>query len=581
MIRRVRTSLLLGTPGLALTIGTTAMMLESPGADHLLEIALTAVGGLLVWAVAVAVRLRYPERPLSRLLLLLAGTYSLQALVVSSNPYFFTLGRVARPAIELLLVWVMLAFPSGHLQGRREQAIVAAGAMAILTLWLPAVMLSPDISIAGPLVPCPPTCPRNILFVADQPMLSQMFYIAFRNVSALLLVVTAALLFIRLRQATALMRRSLAPVLFASIARTLSITVFLVSDHAAPGLTVTFWAIPLAIALGLLRGRLYTAAVLQRLVTGLRTRPDMEKLRDVMAQALSDASLLIAYWLPDTKRWITAEGQGIDLTSSSLEPGRAISVVQNASGEPVAALNHDIGLLDEPALIDSVASSVLAALESHRMEVELRASHIQVASAAEKERRRIERDLHDGAQQRLIALRMKLSVISRLFEHDTRRAKELINEMEVDVETAIVELRAFARGITPPLLVERGLAEALKEVAHRAAIPIRFEIEDVGHCDPAIEYAVYFCCLEALQNAAKHAGVGATARLALWCEGSMLLFYVRDDGSGLTDIARSAEAQGLSNMRERIEAVGGQIEITNRHEGGVCVFGKIALHSPN
>lgn len=575
MSESLRTRLLLAAPGLALAAGAVTVALESPNADRLLSALQTGIGVLLVWGVAVAVRMRYPRRPLGLLLFVLAGAQAAQTLVSSPSPMLSSLARASRPAVELLLIWVMLAFPSGRLQDWRTRGLVVAGALAILLLWLPTVLFSSRFPIAGPMVVCQLDCPDNALSIADQPALARAFHLAFRAVGSLILVATAMVLFRRFRLATPLLRRALSPVLFASIARVLTLAAFLVSNRFAPALVFTFWLIPLAVALGLLLGRMYMAEALQRLVTGLRTRPDMATLRDVMAEALSDPSLAIAYWLPDSDHWVDANGDVVALPYPTPAHGRAVTIVGDADGRPVAALIHDVALLEVPTLVDAVTSSMAVALESHRIEAELRASQVNAANAVEEERHRIERDLHDGAQQRLIALRMKLSVTARLLDADPARAKALVGEMGGDVEAAIVELRAFARGIVPPMLLERGLPDALAEAARMAVIPTVTRIEDVGRGSPAGETAVYFCCLEALQNSGKHAGVDAHAELTLWREGDSLCFSVADDGAGLAPATGRTGGQGLSNMRARIEAVGGRVEIRNLKETGAIVIGSV------
>lgn len=170
---------------------------------------------------------------------------------------------------------------------------------------------------------------------------------------------------------------------------------------------------------------------------------------------------------------------------------------------------------------------------------------------------------------------MKLSVTARLLDQDPRRADQLILEMSSDVEAAMVELRALAHGIAPPLLVERGLGAALTEVAQRAALPTTIRAEDVGRCDPAVERAIYFCCLEALQNAAKHSGPGASAHVTLIREDQVLRFCVENDGVSQTSTMPSADGQGLTNMRQRIESVGGQIETQSRSDQGFRVIGTV------
>jgi signal transduction histidine kinase len=558
---RLSNRLLLGAPGLVLAAAAVAVVLEGASSHRVLNATMAGIGLVLVWGVAVAVRLRYPDRPIGPLLFLLAGAHGLQTLLSSPNPYLFTLARAARPAVEVLLIWVMVAFPTGRLQGRRERLLMTLATLAVIFLWLPALMLSPSIPLAGASVVCHPLCPRNVLLVADWPVLSWALNTAFRMVGVLILIATVALLFSRLREATPLLRRAIAPVLLASIARTLAIASFLVTDASWLTSYFTFWAVPLAIALGLLRSRLYTARALQTLVTGLRGRPDVRALRDVMARALGDESLSIAYWLKDGRRWVNAEGQVIATPQQSTETGRAVTLLRDAEDEPVVALVHDTALLEEPMLLDSVVSSMQMALESHQLEAEIKASNARSASAVEAERHRIERDLHDGAQQRLIALRMKLSVTARLLDHDPRRAQSLVQEMGADVEAAMVELRALAHGIAPPLLVERGLADALTEAAQRSALPTRTRIEEVGRCAPEIENAIYFCCLEALQNAAKHAEPNASVQLSLDRVGDLLRFCIADDGAIPAATSSSPDGQGLANMRQRIEAVGGRLEV--------------------
>ena len=170
---------------------------------------------------------------------------------------------------------------------------------------------------------------------------------------------------------------------------------------------------------------------------------------------------------------------------------------------------------------------------------------------------------------------MKLGVTQRLLDQDPRRARSLLDELGGDVDAALIELRALAHGIVPPLLLERGLAAALAEVAARAALPTRTDIQDVGRADAAGERAVYFCCLEALQNAAKHAGPDARATMTLSLQNTTLSFSVRDNGTGMPPAAVTRAGGGLANMRERIAALGGQLKIETVQVGGTCVRGEV------
>ena len=570
-----RAGLLLGIPGWLLAAAAAAVLLESPGPERVLTAALASIGLLLTWGVGVAVRLRYPERRLGSLLFLLAAGLATQVLVVSSDPYLFTLGRASRPAAEVLLVWVMLAFPSGRLPGRRERALVLAAALAVLLLWVPSVMFSTSVPLPGPFTQCHPDCPRNVLFIVDRPELSKALFVAFRAFGIAILIATAFVLFIRLQTATPLLRRGLGPVLVASIVRTVALGFILALGQSGYAYPLTLWAVPLAIALGLVRGRLYTARTLQRLVGGLRGRPDVRTLRDVMAKALGDPTLSIAFWLKETSRWVDPDGNAVAVPYPAPRDGRVATLLLDAAGTPSSALVHDVALLEEPTLLEALTSSMQLALESHRLDAEIGASSLREVSAVVAERQRIERNLHAGAQQRVIALRMKLSVVGRLLQDDPRRAGQLVGELDGDVDALLDDLRGLAKGLVPPSLVELGLPGALREVAHRAAIRTRVEIDEVGRCEPAVEQAVYFCCLEALQNAAKHAGPKATARLTLRRQANSLEFSVSDDGAGMPATRHAGAGRGLINMVERIESVGGRLEIDNLPGEGVRVAGTV------
>jgi signal transduction histidine kinase len=278
----------------------------------------------------------------------------------------------------------------------------------------------------------------------------------------------------------------------------------------------------------------------------------------------------------DRSCWVDDAGGPVTLQYPSASQGRAVTVVRDAQGGPVAALVHDVALLEESTLLESVAGSMQAVLESHQLDAEVKSSRLRTVSAVESERHRIERDLHDGAQQRLIAIRMKLSVTGHLLEQNPARAALLVQELGSDVEAAIHELREFAHGVVPPLLAERGLGQALAEAARRAAIPTDTQVQEIGRCDPATESAIYFCCLEALQNAAKHAGPQASAQLALWKDGGAVHFSVEDNGAGPLAQGLATQGQGLANIRERMAAVGGQITIGKGSDGHFRVSGSIA-----
>jgi len=202
---------------------------------------------------------------------------------------------------------------------------------------------------------------------------------------------------------------------------------------------------------------------------------------------------------------------------------------------------------------------------------DLRESRARLTYGGDAERRRIERDLHDGCQQRLIALRIKLGLAEELVDAENEQALHLIEEIAEDAEAALEELHTVVRGVYPSLLVDRGLADAFKGLARSAPMPVRVLVEDRSRYPAEVEAAVYFVCAEALQNVAKHAGAVATARVALRHDGSGLAFEVRDDGDGFGDDV-SAGA-GLINMDDRVSAVGGRLRVTSEPGGGTTVQG--------
>lgn len=566
--------LLLGLPGLAMAAAALSVASEGADAARLLQATLNALGVALVWAVAVVVHQRHPQRRLGLLLFVLAGAHTIQSLAASADPVLHTLARVTRPVVELLLAWAMLAYPSGRLRSRGERLFIGVAALCIVLLWLPGVMLTPRIPFPGAHVLCQGECPRNVLMLADEPAVAQPLFELFRAIGALAYLLTMVLLAGRFRRATPFGRRALLPVVAACVARSLNVAVFLGTGAFAVGLVFTFWCVPVAIIIGDLRTRSHVTRSLVRLVTGLRARPTAQELRSLMAVALDDPQLVLAVRLDAPERWVDAEGRGVDLPPTDTPTGRVATLVRGSDGRAVAALVHDAALLDEPVLVESVTHSLLVMLESHRIEAEWR---VTSASAISSERERIERGLHDGAQQRLIALRIKLSVTARLIATDPQRAARLVQELDHDVAAAIAELRAFAQGVLPPVLVARGLAAALSEVLSRLHAPTVDELQDVGRFDPSVEEAVYFCCIEALQNAAKHAGTGVMVRAGLACDGRTLRFWVEDDGQGFAQARTKNGGRGLANMHARMEAVGGQLTIGSSAGGGVRVGGSVPV----
>lgn len=225
-------------------------------------------------------------------------------------------------------------------------------------------------------------------------------------------------------------------------------------------------------------------------------------------------------------------------------------------------------------------SALQASLESLRRQAdELKASRARIVASADAERRRIERDLHDGAQQRLVGLMVHVEDLRQTAATDPDAAPAAIDGLQAELQSALDELRELSHGIYPPLLSDAGLPEALSAVAARAPLRCRVDSDDVGRYPAETEAAVYFCCLEALQNAGKHAGGGAQVLISLGEEAGRFVFVVEDDGRGF-DPEGVERGVGLTNMRDRLGAVGGCLEVSSSPGRGARIHGFVPVRRP-
>jgi len=226
---------------------------------------------------------------------------------------------------------------------------------------------------------------------------------------------------------------------------------------------------------------------------------------------------------------------------------------------------------DELAVLGRAVNEMTERLASH--DAEMRASRARIVAASDESRRQVERDLHDGAQQYLVLLELKLGLMSKAAADDPEMSA-LAAEVREDLARALAELRDLAHGIYPAVLETDGLPGALQAAAERSSVPVTVDVDGVGRCRPDVEAAVYFCCLEALQNASKHAGDGATAKVRLEQADGHLRFEVADDGVGY-DAGSIGASAGLQNMADRIGALGGELNISSEPGAGTTVAGSV------
>ncbi|HZE04459.1 MAG TPA: histidine kinase, partial [Solirubrobacteraceae bacterium] len=248
-----------------------------------------------------------------------------------------------------------------------------------------------------------------------------------------------------------------------------------------------------------------------------------------------------------------------------------------------AAVIYDRELSDQDGFIEAVGAAALIRLERAQLEAELKASttelaqsRVRLVESAHAERRRLERDLHDGVQQDLIGLRIKLDLAAAAIREDPVEGERLVGTLGRQMDEVLQTLRAFARGIYPAVLHERGLPDALRSVARNSPAHIAVRAVDIGRYPEDVEVAIYFCCLEALQNVAKHAGPDAHVTIKLLQRGPVVHFEVRDFGRGF-QMSDAGGGSGLSNMRDRIEAIGGRLAISSAPGLGTTVKGSLSV----
>ncbi len=248
---------------------------------------------------------------------------------------------------------------------------------------------------------------------------------------------------------------------------------------------------------------------------------------------------------------------------------------EEADDQALTELARQVGLALHNVRLDSALQESLD--EVRRQADELRASRVRIVEAGDAQRRRIERDLHDGAQQHLVALAVNVRLARQLADRDPEQAKVMLDDLGTELQEAVQELRSLAHGIYPPLLAERGLPDALGAAAGRAALPTVVDAEGIGRYPQLLEAAVYFCCLEALQNSGKHAGDGAQATITLREDEGALLVEMADDGTGFDPGTGAAGGHGFVNMADRVGAIGGTLAVDSAPGAGTRISARIPL----
>jgi signal transduction histidine kinase len=531
---------------------------------------ITVVG--VSWSFVGAGLVAWTRRPTNRtgaLMLAVGLSYALIGLLLNGvilvgTPTAFALWYLLRTLPEGLLPHLIAVFPDGRTTTRLQRVFVVANyAMTIPLALVELLLVDPDrLGCTG--------CPDDLLGIGSRRpygdavlTVSNLSYVA---LGVLLLWIMLA----RWHRASGPRRRSLAPVAVVAVVLVIvyvvreALRALLPSPPLIGGLdlvvvtTLMLW--PLAFLAGLARTRLDRSAVGDLAVQLAEPLPP-GRLEQVLARALHDPTLKLAYWLPNRHAFVDAAGRPVELPASGGD--RAVTILRH-DGDPAAALVHDGALDDDPGLVRAVAATAQMTIENERLQAEVRAqleevraSRARIVAFGDAERRRVERNLHDGAQQRLVNLSLALGIArSQVGTGSEQEIAVALDEAAAELRLALAELRELARGIHPMILSEAGLGPALAALAERSPIPVTVTAAPPGRLPPQVEETAYYVASEALTNAAKHAHA-ATITINARQHNGRLRVEVGDDGVGGAD----PNGSGLRGLADRVAAVDGRLHV--------------------
>jgi signal transduction histidine kinase len=463
------------------------------------------------------------------------------------SPVAFTIGLTLGAACPALVGHAVLAYPRGRLSSQIERAAVAfayGGAVIVLGV-LPALFSDPAAHACGP-------CPRNLALIADRSAAAEDIARAGMSLGVVWALALSALAVVRLRRGSTSARPVFAAgaVYLASTAATFAVSFDrgLVSNGTVEWRlwlvqSATLVALSLSVGWGWIRGRRARSAV-ARLIVDLSHSPPPGGLRDVLAGMVADPDLVLAYPFGESGLLVDANGRLVELSSQQ----QRTPLIRD--GRTVAVLGHAPGLLDDEQLVDEVTAAARLALENERLQAEvrarleeLRASRARIVEAGDAERKRLERDLHDGAQQRLVGLALSIRLL-----RSQHPAVGSLEEAAEELRVAISELRELAHGIFPAVLADEGLSAAIEALAEDGRVPIRVGPLPALRFDAHVESAAYTVVAEAVRSAT--GGLAVTARHA----GGTLAVDVETESHDGLDVL---------GLRDRIGALDGQLEVAN------------------
>jgi signal transduction histidine kinase len=486
----------------------------------------------------------------------------LKGLAFSNDSVVFAIASVGEVLIYAVLIHLLLSFPSGRLETRLDRLLVTIAYVNTTVVQL-GVFLFTDPSKADP---------SNPLLIENSEA-AKVLEAAQLDISIALLGAVVAVLYRRWRSGTPGRARVFAPIVAVGGLTFLLLMAALVVEQAglssdiADAQTLALFAsiacLPFAFLVGLLRSRFSEADAISALLAQLGEGGGRGALRDALADALGDPTLELAYWVPGQDAYLDADGQPVRVDPA---PAGKVSTIVEHEGERIAAIVHSSGLAEERELVQTAGAAAGLTLRNERLDAELRAkvaelqaSRSRIVQAGYEQRRRLERDLHDGAQQRLMALGIDLRMVRERIEHDPQGAAELLDESLHELNEATAELRELARGIHPAVLTNRGLHAALKGLASRSPVPVELLQTPADRLPPSVESAVYFVVAEALTNAARYSRA-QTVTVGVVRDNGHVDVEVSDDGVGGAD---ADQGSGLRGLQDRVAALDGRLDLTS------------------
>lgn len=537
---------------------------------------------LVGWGFVGAGLFAWGARPDNRVGMLMAATgfaWLVSLIGTSDIPLLYSLGGLFGSLYFATAVHMLLAAPDGRLHTVGERRIVVAAYAATMAV-IPLLLFSDPEEAYD----CT-ECPDNAFLIQQSDLVVNVFSPLLNAIGVGVIALVLLNLVRRWRRARGPERRIYGPLYGAGIVLmfALALTLVLQSASRDSDWSEYLWLVfllPLALMpylflFALVRARMLQGGAVGALIARLGEAPRAGTLRAALAGALGDPSLELVYWLPGDERFVDAEGRAYELP----EPGsdRAVTKVER-EGEGIAAIVHDRSLLEAGDHVRAVGAAAALVLANERLDAELRAKLEELRASRERmlsigyeERRRLERDLHDGAQQRLVSMALELRLARSKLRDDPDAADALLAGAGRELDAALGELRELARGIHPALLSDRGLGLALETLAARAPVPVELDAVTPDRLPEAVELAAYFVVSEALTNVAKYARAShATIRVER--DNGRVVVAVADDGVGGAD---PDSGSGLRGLADRIAALEGRLDVDSQPGRGTTVTAEI------